>query len=254
MRIEIGVSGKTSFKVLQKTDSVYNMDVSYQELSMTMNLPSGIVTYSSEKADEEPVSKLFRAFKGKQFGITMTRFGKILEITRLDTIFESLVNEMTQGTPQQKQQIKAQLQQSFGEKAFRGSFEQITLIYTNAPVELGSKWTVQTTIESVVSAKMTTTFELKQKEATFNLITAFSTIGPKKNGQTAEVNGMPAEYNLNGTSEWILKVDSKTGWIIEGQTKQSLSGKVLIKDNPKLPGGMEIPLKVNNDAKYSGNS
>src|SRR5690349_11912811 len=67
MRIEIGVSGKTSFKVLQKTDSVYKMDVSYQELSMTMNLPSGIVTYSSEKADEEPVSKLFRAFKGKQF-------------------------------------------------------------------------------------------------------------------------------------------------------------------------------------------
>jgi len=101
---------------------------------------------------------------------------------------------------------------------------------------------------------MTTTFELKQKDATFNLITAFSTIGPKKSGQTTEMNGMPAEYNLNGTSEWILKVDSKTGWIIEGQTKQSLSGNVQIKDNPKLPGGMEIPLKVNNEAKYSGNS
>jgi len=95
MTIDIDVSGKVSFKVLQKTDSVYNMDVSYDQLAMTMNLPTGSASYSTEKTDAQDVmSKVLRAFKGKFFRLSMTRVGKILEVKNLDTIFASIVNEL----------------------------------------------------------------------------------------------------------------------------------------------------------------
>ena len=50
--------------------------------------------------------------------------------------------------------------------------------------------------------------------------------------------------------EWFLsqyikiKIDSKTGWIIDADITQNLKGKVDLKDNPKVPGGMSAPIEL----------
>ena len=249
--IDIDVSGKVSFKVLQKNDTVYNMNVSYEQLIMTMNLPTGKSTYSTESDAQDVMSKVLRAFKGKFFIMTMTRFGRILEIKNLDTIFGSIVNAISEVPDQQKVQVKAQLQQSFGEKAFKGNFELVTYIYSNTPVDVGNNWTVYTVLENNVKANMTSTFELKQKDRSFNLITGFSTITPITTGAPAQINGMPTKYDLNGTSDWQLKVDSKTGWVMEGHMKQHIKGSAQIQDNPKIPGGMDIPMAIETEYNFS---
>jgi hypothetical protein len=57
---------------------------------------------------------------------------------------------------------------------------------------------------------------------------------------------MPLKYDLSGTMNTDIKINKITGWIIESKSSQSISGTAYVKDNPKLPGGMSIPMIVNN--------
>ncbi|WP_449435599.1 DUF6263 family protein [Pedobacter steynii] len=42
---------------------------------------------------------------------------------------------------------------------------------------------------------------------------------------STEANGLPIKYNLAGTMNSLVKIDKKTGWIVEGKISQSIKGK-----------------------------
>jgi hypothetical protein len=55
------------------------------------------------------------------------------------------------------------------------------------------------------------------------------------------------KYNVTGTSTYEVKLDKTTGWASEVKINQAIKGDVLIKDNPKVPGGMTIPLTLTDE-------
>jgi hypothetical protein len=65
----------------------------------------------------------------------------------------------------------------------------------------------------------------------------------KTTDDLTEINGMPAKYHLSGPTDAKIKMDSKTGWITEATIDQHLKGTLEIKDNPKIPGGISIPME-----------
>jgi len=252
MTIDATISGKMVFKIAGKKDSVYVMNVTYQQLDITMKLPNGNMTFSSEKKDENDIfSNILAAIKGKTFLVKMTDVGNVVEVQNLDSIFESLFENFPQLSVVQKQQIKGQLLQAYGENAFRGNFEMVTAIYTNSPVEKGNSWTIKTKLESGMAAVLTTTFELKDRSENYNLIIGKGQIETADKDAYIQVNGMPTKYNLTGTMNSTLKVDNKTGWLLESKINQSIAGNAEIKDNPKLPGGLIIPMSIETEMTYS---
>jgi len=52
---------------------------------------------------------------------------------------------------------------------------------------------------------------------------------------------------LSGTLTSDIKADKKTGWVIEEKLKQDVSGTIDIQDNPQIPGGMKVPMKIHSD-------
>jgi hypothetical protein len=252
INIDVTISGKTAFKVTNLKDTLYDMAVSYERLAMTMKLPNGDMTFNSDKNDDNDIfSTILGAIKGKQFSIKMTKAGKIVEVKNLDSIFESLLDQFPKFTSQQKQQIKAQLLQAYGEKAFKGSYEMVTNIYSNSAVQKGSTWTINTKLESGMAATLLTTYEFKDKIENYNLIIANGKFETSDKDAYTQINGMPTRYDLTGTMNSTLKVDVKTGWIIEAKVNQLMSGNAEIKDNPNLPGGLTIPMSLENTMSYS---
>jgi hypothetical protein len=54
-------------------------------------------------------------------------------------------------------------------------------------------------------------------------------------------------YEINGTLLSDIKVNKATGWISEVKLKQLLKGNIEILDNPKMAGGMTIPVIFNSE-------
>jgi hypothetical protein len=248
MNIGATIIGKTTYKVIGLEDTIYTIDVKYENLTMKMTLPNGEAEFSSEKsADTDIFSTLLGMMKTKIFTIKMSRSGRIYEVKNIESLFSGIFDKFPQLTEIQKQQIQGQLMQAYGEKAFKGNLEMVTAIFSNSPVAKGDKWVIKTQLESGMSAEMETTYELMDINDSRGIIIGNATIRTADKDAYIQSNGMPLKYDLQGTMIDNITIDLKTGWIIDAKLSQSIKGTAEVKDNPKMPGGMIIPMTINNE-------
>ncbi|HEV8504540.1 MAG TPA: DUF6263 family protein, partial [Chitinophagaceae bacterium] len=85
----------------------------------------------------------------------------------------------------------------------------------------------------------------------YNLITGDGRIETLDKEAYIQVNEMPIKYNLSGSMVSTIKVDIKTGWVLESKIKHNIAGTAEIKDNPKIPGGMIIPMTLQMETTHS---
>jgi hypothetical protein len=248
VNMDMGIVGKMAYKVTEIRDSVYDMEVTYQSLSMRMDLPNGVMEFSSEKNDEYDLfSRFLSMIKNKPFLVVMSKSGKIIEVKNIETLFSGLFDQFPQLNDAQQQQVKDQLMQAYGEKAFKGNLEMVTAVFAGIPVSKGDKWIIKTQLESGMSANMETTYELKEIDDNSIEISGNANIETADKDAYIQANGMPLRYDLKGTMISGLKLNRKTGWIVEAKINQDISGSAHIKDNPQIPGGMTIPMHMKNE-------
>lgn len=254
MNMVMTIKGTMTFLVKDITENGYNMDAKFEELSMSMQMPQGLMEFSSEKNDANDIfSTILGAMKDKAFGITMSKTGKITDVKNVEALWSTAINTFDQLPEMQKEQIKAQIMKAYGGEALKGNIEMVTAIYPDSPVNRGDKWTINTKLESGMSANMTTDYEFAELTSEYALIKGKSTIVTADKEAYIESNGMPMKYDLTGSMDSEIKVDKNTGWIIEATINQKIEGDTYIKENPQLPNGMKIPMTMINDMVITNN-
>ena len=199
-KTEMFLSGITTYKVIEIHNSIYELEVRYESLSMKMILPNGSVEFSSEKNDEKDIfSTLLGLLKDKPFLIKMTKTGKINEVSNIEKIFMGMFDKLPKLTEVQKQQIQNQLMQAYGEKAFKGNLEMCTAIFPDSAVSKGDKWVVQTKLESGMAANMETTYELMEINDSYYRFSGTSKIITADKDAYVQSNGMTLKYDISGT-------------------------------------------------------
>lgn len=244
------IKGGMSYKVVSVNPSDYDLDVKYDHLSMIMELPQsqGSMEFSSESNDEQDVlSTALSKMIGKTFHVKMAKNGKILEVKNIESIMELLFDDFTHIPENQLEQYKAQITNAYGAEAYKGSIEMATAIFPDNPVNIGDKWTIETNIESNISALLTTEYELTEWGSDYAMIKGNSVIVTADKESYIESNGMPVKFDLTGSMISEIKVDKETGWIIEATINQEIKGDVYIKENPQMPEGMKIPMIMKNE-------
>lgn len=243
------VYAKTSYVIKDVTDQFYNMEVSYKNMNLEMQLPQGTMQYSSSKKDtSDLVSTLLSSLTNKPFYIQMTKTGKVQQITGFNSILDNMVNKMNV-LDIQKQAFKDQMTKAFGTKSMKGSIETVTSIFPDKPVAKNDHWVVNTQLESAMSANLQETFEYKGSTDSTSLIHGEGKIQTADKDAYIETNGMPLKYDLTGTLTADFIVNKKSGWIMEARINQEAKGTAQIKDNPKMPGGMSIPMSIKGETE-----
>jgi hypothetical protein len=241
-------SFKMAFKVLSVTDSIYNMEASYQSLSLKMEQPDNIIDLDSKKNDPLDVpSSIFAGIMNKPFNLELTKNGKIRSVQNFDKMVTGVLNSFPQIDTTRKQQVKMQFIQSFGPNAIKGSIEMSTAIFPGKPVAKGETWTVNTKLESPAKATVTINYQLADVIEGTCLIYGDGTIVTDKNAEPEHINGLQVKYDLTGSMIADIRVDKATGWINEVKLKQVMMGDMQIPDSPSLPGGMTIPMTFNTE-------
>lgn len=254
MNMVMTIKGTMTFLVKDITENGYNMDAKFEELSMSMQMPQGLMEFSSEKNDANDIfSTILGAMKDKAFGITMSKTGKITDVKNVEALWSTAINTFDQLPEMQKEQIKAQIMKAYGGEALKGNIEMVTAIYPDSPANRGDKWTINTKLESGMSANMTTDYEFAELTSEYALIKGKSTIVTADKDAYIESNGMPMKYDLTGSMDSEIKVDKNTGWIIEATINQRIEGDTYIKENSQLPNGMKIPMTMINDMVITNN-
>lgn len=251
MEILMVLKGKMTYKVTAVFENEYEMDVSYNSLSLSMKMPQGSVEFDSNEPEEDDVfSKIMSKMIGESFQITMTRTGKVKEVRNIDEMIESIFKSFKELSPSEVRQLKAQLMKSYGEKAFRGNIEMVSAIYPDKPVSIGESWIVKTKLESGMLADVKSNYTFEANEADHNLIRGVSEIETLDKDSFIEVDGMSVRYDLKGEMFSEIKVNKSTGWIVEAKISQHIYGSASLKDSPQIPGGMEVPMQIDSQITF----
>jgi hypothetical protein len=243
----ISMSAKIAFKVVDIKDTVYNMEVAYKSIGMKIESPQMNMDFNSDGKDPQDLpSKILAAMRDKPFLVALSKTGRIISIQNIDNIMNSVFGSVATADSAQKTQLKTQFTQSFGEKAFKGNFEQTMAIYPNTKVSKNDTWAITTYLESTMSATITTNYQLVDITDADYIIHGTAKMITNKEKVT-HVNGLDATYDLNGTIISDIKADKKTGWVTEAKLKEDISGNFDIQDNPQVPGGMQVPMSIHSD-------
>ncbi len=254
MNMAMTINGTMTFLVKAVTVDGYDMEAKFAKLSMSMQMPQGLIEFSSEKNDANDIfSTILGVMKDKAFGISMNKTGKVTDVQNIEALWNPAINSFDQLTEIQKEQIKAQIMNAYGEKALKGNIEMVTAIYPESPVDKGDKWTINTKLESGMSANMVTDYKFTELTSDYALIKGKSIIKTADKDSYIETTGMPVKYDLTGSMDSEIKVDINTGWIIEAKINQKIEGDAYIKENPQLPSRVKIPMKMINKMVITNN-
>jgi hypothetical protein len=242
--IKMTMNAKITYRVINVMDSVYDLEVKYENLSMKMGMPTGEMNFDSEKKDaNDMMSAMLSSMKNNPFNLKMTKSGHVIDVKNIENLFN--FDKFPELTQAQKDQFKTQLSESYGEKTFKSNMESSMAIFPKGKVGKGDKWTVNGKLESGMSADIVTVYELKEIMPDYFVISGQSSINTLSK-EYIQKSGMDMRYDLKGTMTAEIKIDKKTGWIIESKMNQDISGITEIKDNERMPGGMKIPMKLVN--------
>jgi hypothetical protein len=246
-KIKLALSFKMVFKVNDILDSLYSMEVSYQSLNMKICTANGDLEIDSKKNDSMDIqSEMVNAMMDKPFNITISKSGKVKSVENVEDLITNSINSFPQVDTAKRKKIKSQFIQFFGAKAFKENLELATAIFPEGYVRKNRKWILNTRLESNMTANLQTTYQLLDIEDDCYLIRGNGIIVTDDNAGATSINGLPVKYHLTGTMICDIEADRSTGWVTELNLNQTMTGDFEIQDNPKMPGGMTIPITINN--------
>lgn len=253
IKVEMSMTGMMNYHVASVNETDFDLEVSYKNLSMTMQMPNMNVAYNSEIPKEGDVfSNILSEMTGKSFFVKMNKAGKIISVTKIDEFFDETFKAFPEMDLATSEQMKMQLKDSYGEKAFKGNMEMVAAIFPEKPVAKGDTWEINTNLESTVKAEIKSVYTLDDITEDYYLISGVSTIISPENNQM-ENQGIKMNFTLTGAMTSQLKVDKNSGWIIEGDVEQTMNGMAQIEPSPANPQGIEYPIDMTNKMKVKGN-
>jgi len=245
MNMPMTIAGMMSFVVESESDSAYLVEVKYKKLSMTMTMPQGFsMTFDSESEDDI-MSKSFKGIVDNPFQVVLLKNGRLSSVD-MSAFWERFYSSSDWLEFEQKEQIFEQIKQAYGEKAFKGSFEQVFAFLPEKSVNKGEKWHTQTELNANFPATMDSEYKLEKIANDFFIIVGTSNLSTNglQNAIKQSSGGELMKYDMTGTVFSNIKIDRNTGWVIEATVKQTMEGKSFI-------GDVEMSMEMIGDMKYT---
>jgi hypothetical protein len=239
------ISYKLAYKVIDIQDSVFDLEVHFENMSMKIILPNGSQEFSSEKNDNKKdiISSIFSMMKNKTFYVKMTKTGKIKEVGNIDTLFIDALYKFPNVSDAEKQKLQGQLTQNFGRSSFKGYMN----IFPEVPVGKGEKWTIMTQGEGKTGNMNETVYKLKEIGDSYYVLAGESKIKEAVN-KTIQSNGISGNADVRSTGKMTseIKINKTSGWIMSATMVMSFNVTALIKANSQTQKDIIIPMWVKN--------
>lgn len=246
MKIDKKMESTANFSIEDINEGQYLIGVKYDHLTMENTIREQTMRYSSDSGNENDLmSGILAEMTKSSISCSMDKYGKMICSSGFDDILANILDSLPGISQNERTQLEQQLKDAFGNKAFENSFETALHIYPVGPVRLNERWWIESTIGAeAVSAPMEFDYILFEEADDYFKIVGNAWAKTNKDS-TFSFFGMEAWSDLEAECNKDIKVNKENGWIKKAETKFTFEGKIMIKPNPKLPEGLEIPYRMN---------
>ncbi len=230
--IDMKISGNVSFKVLCIENDDYKLEVKYDSTRMEVKSPFFNLNASSGNTGAKDYLSMFlQKYSDKAFIVRMSKYGQITQLENFDELIKSIFDDLSKmdlGAGPMTQ-MKSQLEQSYGKDAFKNNILSQFAFYPSKKVGIGEKWVISTVLNSGVLVNTDTEYELINLDSNTATLKGISTIKLADGNGTKEVNGQKMNIEMSGKGICEIKIDRKSGWVIESKIKQELTANTIMK-------------------------
>ncbi|HCX99509.1 MAG TPA: hypothetical protein DG754_05150 [Bacteroidales bacterium] len=215
----------------------FSTQITYTRVAI--NMVAGGMDMAFDSDDESTANPQFSSFGaliGKSINATFTPKGKIIELDGVD----AMINELAGDNEAIRTQVEQNLTQSFDDEKMKQMFGGSFIEYPAKLVKVGTKWTENQTINNQFTLNVINNYVVKGVDADFVNLDVTSTLATTP-GNKSEMQGMEVSFNLFGTQSGTIKVDKKSGKVVESTVNQNISGNL----SADMGGqNMDIPMTV----------
>lgn len=245
------ITGTTSFRLKEagKDGNIY--EVSYESIGMkitTMGQTQEFTSDTTKLPQVDPMSRVFSHMTNDSFTAKISTDGEVSEVSGLDEIIQKSANMVGGGNPQMADQLSS----SFGDEGLAKNVEMLTDIFPDESVNVGDSWTINKGTATGMPILAENTYTLASIDGGVAVLNLKSELKTDPENSSTQMQGMSAQYFLEGTRTGTLKVEVKTGWVTHADFTDDIFGSITIAPNAQLPDGMTIPIEVKNVATISG--
>lgn len=242
------IKGSTVHKVIEVKDTVYKMEVSYQNIEMMVSMGQNTIDMNSDGDTTNMFNQVFHHIINKPFTVVMSNRGLVMEVKGFDAIFNAAAGKMN-APEAQKEQMKAQMQRSFGESSLKSNFQQSFIIYPKNAIAVKGIWADQTYIDAAaISAKIQNNYTLDNVTADAYEVSGNANVLPDKAPEYKQ-NGQfyMRMSNITGNNQYTFVIDKKTGWVTKSKTMKHFAGNAEVKQTLTGPVIATLPTVVDGD-------
>ena len=232
------INGVLEFKVLGERDSTYAIALTFKDLNLTMtsSIQGELMNVSAKAVSEDDMqSKIFGSLLNRPVQMLLAKNGDIIEVTGGD----SLVTKMAAASGLEDEfslnMMKKSLQKEFGSEALSNSYEQMTFIYPNAPIQIGDSW--ENNYMGKLSSQNNWTLEAQSEEEARISGTA---------NVSMDVTEMATTMKLSGTQQTQITTDPSSGFM----KKMKVEGAYQGVSTASQMGDQEIPTVISSTITY----
>ena len=248
VQMQMNMSANITYMVKDIQNDVYEMTTEYTNMSISVSSAMGNITISSDDTDKSnPMTVAVHNIVNKPFTIFMKKDGSIEKVSGLEGIMSSMFDGLDSLSDMEKQQLAAQLKDSWGDEALKKNLDMTSSIYpTSGQAAINTPWKKDMSIKSVVDINANVEYTLTEATPEFNHITGKGTISVD---QDTTLSGTPAKIALNGDLDFDIKLDPTTGWITTTNIKQNVGGEIKVSANGQ---DMSIPITTKSTITMTG--
>jgi hypothetical protein len=225
----------------------YEIDCRYEDLELSLFSSDMNIAISSETRGISMIMKYIEMLEEHTFNGVLSYTGELISISNLDDHILLFYNEKEERSNEQDIIIKT-LKEAFGEDAFTGFINLSLNVYCENQESKCLK-----NVYYSFNAKpiiLHNTFYMQPPTDEHIRIQGIGAIEAKE--EEIEFQGGTITSNMNGSQTFDHLFDAKTGWLIEGNSRQKIYVTSVFRGNNDLPDGLEVPSITETDFEFYG--
>lgn len=242
--IKMTILGDISYQIEDFVEDVYTMNVAYENMTMSMDIPQkGTMTFSSDSANSSnPASAILSALTKHTFQVKMSKKGEVKEVTGMDSLMSAVFSKVPNANSAQMAQLSSQIEKSYGKESFKNNLGMVMSSFPANKVGVGESWEYIQNLNGIFPMNTSTTYTLSEIKSELLLIKGVSTISI--DNAPILTSGMTMKYNIQGDMNSEVNLDRKTGWVKSAKVVQIIQGEMIVQKSENDENPMKIPMAV----------
>ncbi len=153
---------------------------------------------------------------------------KINNITRCNLIYKEITDKIMSfidvNNEMEKNKVQAQISGLLGEGFVKNNLEQSLNIFPDSALYVGDSWRKKDTQSTELKLNLTTAYTLESVKDSTAEIKSASEINNLNT--TTDLMGYNATVNFKGTEKGTIKIDLRTGWLLNQKSTINVEGTV----------------------------